>query len=726
MLCRNIPDNLKTIAKYQDRNFNAQHLKRTLANGEIVDRYWVLYSPSKNSIFCFMCRLFESMSSKDVFATTGFFDFRNIARALKLHENSKSHILNELTYKTRSKENNTFTVDDSILNQSQIEREYWKSILKRIVAVIKFLGSRGLAFRGTDQTCGSIRNGNFLGILDLMSQFDPLLASHIAKYGNKGRGIICLSSYVSEISLTPFELTFTSGRASYLSDTICDEFITLIGSKVLKVILDELREAKYFSISVDSTPDVTHNDQLVFCIRYVKNGAPIERFLQFIHINQHKSEYLTNTVIEFMSNQSINFSDCRGQSYDNTNNMAGKYSGLQQRILELNKFAIFVPCAAHSLNLVGSAAVSTNKFAVSFFCFMESIYSFFVNSTFRWDLLNDSLGSDQLVLKRATGTRWSAKFNSVNALNGNINQVKAVLLRLINDDSLQTTAENKALATGQLRNLCNFENIFMLKIWYAILAKFEKVNKLLQKSDLNLSVAVRLYHSLISHCEDLKTRFDEFFNDTKLIYVELNAEEYTLKSRSAITLDNMDDEKSYNRIASAIFTPVVESLIDNLEKRMDCYTQIDEKFSFLTKLKELDINQISTACQKIAQFYANDLDEKELISECEIAKYHFFSDNTTFISHISMYSRIIKDELQVVFPNIEIMLRIFLSLFVTNVPDERSFSKLKYIKDALRNRMTDEKLNSFSLMSIENEVLDSLNMDELVEEFVVLKNRRKL
>lgn len=78
------------------------------------------------------------------------------------------------------------------------------------------------------------------------------------------------------------------------------------------------------------------------------------------------------------------------------------------------------------------------------------------------------------------------------------------------------------------------------------------------------------------------------------------------------------------------------------------------------------------------------------------------------------------------FPNIEIALRIFLSLFITNVPDERSFSKLKLIKNTLRNRMTDEKLNAFSLMSIENEILDSLNPDEIIQEFVMSKNRRKV
>lgn len=353
---------------------------------------------------------------------------------------------------------------------------------------------------------------------------------------------------------------------------------------------------------------------------------------------------------------------------------------------------------------------------------MESLYSFFCNSTFRWGLLNDALNAEQLVLKRSTGTRWSAKFSSINALNGCIKEVKAVLLRLINDETLQTTPENKAHALGILRELCKFKNILMLKIWYAILIKFEHVNKMLQKSDLNLSVAVQLYQSLIKHCEDLKSRFAEFFDDARNVYTEIDAEQYVLKSRSAITIENMDEEK--DNLESSIFQPIIDSLLTNLKTRLNCYIQIDENFSFLSKLNQLNCDQIKSACQRLTSFYTADFDENDLISECELAKQYFFTETDTYVPLSSIYSKIYKEDLLTIFPNIEIALRIFLTLFVTNVPDERAFSKLKYIKDVLRNSMTDTKLNWFSLMSIENEILHSLNMNEIIEEFILLKNRR--
>jgi len=36
--------------------------------------------------------------------------------------------------------------------------------------------------------------------------------------------------------------------------------------------------------------------------------------------------------------------------------MSVVYFGLQARVIEINPFAVYIPCAAHSLNLVGSCA----------------------------------------------------------------------------------------------------------------------------------------------------------------------------------------------------------------------------------------------------------------------------------------------------------------------------------------------------------------------------------
>ena len=118
--------------------------------------------------------------------------------------------------------------------------------------------------------------------------------------------------------------------------------------------------AKYYAVSVDSTPDVGHADQLTFVVRHVPpDGKPAERFIRLIEIHGHGAENMSAVVTKILEKLWLDISNLRGQSYDNASNMSGIYSGLQVRIRELNPFGHCVLCAAHSLNLVGSAAASS-------------------------------------------------------------------------------------------------------------------------------------------------------------------------------------------------------------------------------------------------------------------------------------------------------------------------------------------------------------------------------
>jgi hypothetical protein len=58
----------------------------------------------------------------------------------------------------------------------------------RVVSVVKFLAVRGLAFEGNDSQLGSPSNVNFLGILEVIFEFDPFLKQHMNERANKGSG----------------------------------------------------------------------------------------------------------------------------------------------------------------------------------------------------------------------------------------------------------------------------------------------------------------------------------------------------------------------------------------------------------------------------------------------------------------------------------------------------------------------------------------------------------
>ena len=46
------------------------------------------------------------------------------------------------------------------------------------------------------------------------------------------------------------------------------------------------------------------------------------------------------------------FWECRGQSSDNAANLSGYYKGMQQKTIEANKLAIYVPCGARKIGLL--------------------------------------------------------------------------------------------------------------------------------------------------------------------------------------------------------------------------------------------------------------------------------------------------------------------------------------------------------------------------------------
>lgn len=85
--------------------------------------------------------------------------------------------------------NRKATIHSNLLKEFNNEQQYWQDVLKRVIRTIIFLGSRGLAFRGDDEILGSQHNGNYLGLLEYLAEYDPFLKGHLIKYGNIGRGI---------------------------------------------------------------------------------------------------------------------------------------------------------------------------------------------------------------------------------------------------------------------------------------------------------------------------------------------------------------------------------------------------------------------------------------------------------------------------------------------------------------------------------------------------------
>ncbi|GFV62547.1 zinc finger MYM-type protein 1 [Trichonephila clavipes] len=66
---------------------------------------------------------------------------------------------------------------------------------EKYVDVVKYLAIRGLAFRGKEEGFGSPHNGNFMGVLELLAEFDPFIREHIEQRALRPKSLI---SYLSK------------------------------------------------------------------------------------------------------------------------------------------------------------------------------------------------------------------------------------------------------------------------------------------------------------------------------------------------------------------------------------------------------------------------------------------------------------------------------------------------------------------------------------------------
>ena len=91
---------------------------------------------------------------------------------------------------------------------------------------------------------------------------------------------------------------------------------------------------------------------------------------------------------------------------------------------------------------------------------------------------------------------------------------------------------------------------------------------------------------------------------------------------------------------------------------------------------------------------------------------------------LQLLNKLVCLKLQSLFPNIFIALRLFLTLPVSVASAERSFSKLKLIKNYLGSTIGQNRLRSLASMSIESDIAEKLDYTSVIENFADAEARK--
>jgi hypothetical protein len=74
-----------------------------------------------------------------------------------------------------------------ILSKSRLmqKKEHWRGVLKRINACVQYLAEYNDDFRATCSKVYTKNNGEFLGLIEMISKFDTLMVEHPMRISRK-------------------------------------------------------------------------------------------------------------------------------------------------------------------------------------------------------------------------------------------------------------------------------------------------------------------------------------------------------------------------------------------------------------------------------------------------------------------------------------------------------------------------------------------------------------
>ena len=149
-------------------------------------------------------------------------------------------------------------------------------------------------------------------------------------------------------------LSAAAQNATYTSNTIQNQIITVLSDQVRQCIIRREVDSKWFTVIVDEVTDVSNREQLSIVLRYVDNSTLIVREDQVAFIGCDKGisgRDLANKITASLKKFGLDLQYLQEQAYDGAGNMAGRVNGTAALILSDYPLALYLHCASHCLNL---------------------------------------------------------------------------------------------------------------------------------------------------------------------------------------------------------------------------------------------------------------------------------------------------------------------------------------------------------------------------------------
>lgn len=636
---------------------------------------WLAGCPMRNKLFCFYCLCFPSSSSADAFSRSGYDDMKNLSRTLKRHAESRSHISAGVAYKRFGQLNIHTGLNESVIqHNSRVARN--REVLRRLIGVVELFTRQELSFRPHER---SQNRGNYIEFIDFLASYDSVLREHLT-------------------TSSAFK-----GTSEHVQNDLIESIAFVLNSEIRKEIHDSI----FFAVEVDETIDSSGCLQLALILRYVnvnpagKHFDVKERFLGFLQGTQRHAEELSAAIIENlkafeMEKKLVN------QTYDGATILAGETPSVQAIIKAVAPMAHFTHSAAHGLNLTLQDSCLSIRPVKRFLGTLANIQTFFHGAPKRLEYLDEIAASGKFGLPRGSATSWDFKSRCVSVVSNQYDVLREFLYSVANDtDSWDSATISSAHAF--LRQVEDEDFIFLLLFFDYIFGHVDALDNVIQSKTLDIAA-----------CESSIQHFMTFLSSSCTDDVIITLLE---RAKELVSFTNMKNTFCHQKVALEV--------IDNLKE------QIGTRFNDITHLNCFSLLDHTRFIQYHCKFPADILEQVEksyplfdlakLRSELEVV----YADPQFCVPQHTLLTDILENGLFDVLSESFKLLLLYFTIPLTRPSAERPFPTLERVKTYLTNTISNSaQLDSLSLISIEKELLEKIDREQIIDHFASLEGRR--
>ncbi|XP_025608200.1 uncharacterized protein [Arachis hypogaea] len=439
--------------------------------------------------------------------------------------------------------------------------------LKTSINAIRWLAFQACAFRGVDESPGSLNRGNFIELIKLLASCNQNVNNVVLENAPE--------------------------NAQYISPGVQKDILHIFTREVRATIREEIGDSK-FCIIIDETRDESEREQMSVVLRFVdKHSCVQERFFDHIHVSDTCSLTLKTEISSVLSRHNLDVQNLRGQGYD----------GATKEVCYVHQFFSKLTL------IVNVVTVSPKRHDQLRVAQANNVANLIAN-----DQIVTGSGLNQIgTLQRAGDTRWGSHLNSVRSLLCMFDATCEVLEKSTKEGNFPTRGD----ASAAYDAITSFEFVFVLHLMRNILEVSHDLCQVLQRKNQDILNALTLVYTTKTLIQRMRESSWEAFIKEVILFCEkhevevpdMNALHIPRRGRTRKIVDQISVEHHYrvNLFLTVIDTQLQEfngRFNDNMVELLTLSSTLDPRDNY----KFFSVNKV---CELVERFYPGDFSDQE-------------------------------------------------------------------------------------------------------------------